>query len=164
MVTLISLITFISAVIFSSFVEYWVHRLMHVNPTKGLGAKHSDHHRRNEGQGFVWELLDYLKGSGFAMVIPLFFSWEVGLPWLIGGLSYSIFAAYAHQLQHENPTRCVWMKMPVHYVHHKYGMWYNNFGIAVDWWDHVFGTYKLVDWLTEEELSQQRGYFDMKWW
>jgi len=45
------------------------------------------------------------------------------------------------------------MKMPVHYVHHKYGMWHHNFGLAVDWWDHVFGTYKPVEWLTEEEVN-----------
>ncbi|NBD16851.1 MAG: fatty acid hydroxylase family protein [Cyanobacteria bacterium] len=159
---MIVLISFIAAFVAASLVEYWIHRLMHVS--QKLGERHRDHHRRNEGQGVVWEFLDYVRGGAIAMVLPFFISLEVGSGWLLGALAYAAFSAYAHQLQHENPTRCFWMKMPVHYVHHKYGMWHHNFGLGVDWWDHVFGTYKLVDWLTEEELSQQSGYLALKWW
>ena len=159
---MVALIFFISAFILASLVEYWIHRLMH--SSEKLGERHRDHHRRNEGQGVLWEFLDYLKGTLVIMLIPFFFSLEAGIGWMLGGIAYSAFSAYAHQLQHDNPRRCFWMKMPVHYVHHKYGMWYHNFGLGVDWWDHVFGTYKLVDWVTEEELSQQAGYFTLKWW
>ena len=49
------------AFVIASLVEYWVHRLMH-QPYK-LGEKHRDHHRRNEGQGVVWEFRDYLLGQ-----------------------------------------------------------------------------------------------------
>ena len=154
---------FIAAFIFASFVEYWMHRLMHASPR--VGRRHRDHHRRNEGQGVVWEFLDYVKGSAIAMAIPFIFSVEAGLGWVAGALVYAAFSSYAHQLQHENPTRCFWMKMPVHYVHHKYNMWEHNFGLGVDWWDHVFGTYKAVDWLTEKEQSQaERGYLQLRWW
>lgn len=154
---------FIAAFIFASFVEYWMHRLMHASPR--VGKRHRDHHRRNEGQGVVWEFFDYVKGSAIAMLIPFIFSIEAGLGWVAGALVYAAFSSYAHQLQHENPTRCFWMKMPVHYVHHKYNMWDHNFGLGVDWWDHVFGTYKAVDWLTEEEQSQaERGYLQLRWW
>jgi sterol desaturase/sphingolipid hydroxylase (fatty acid hydroxylase superfamily) len=153
---------FAIAFVLASLVEYWVHRLMH-KPYK-LGERHRDHHRRNEGQGVIWEFFDYLKGTLLIMGLLFFVSIEAGIGWFLGGLVYAAFSSYAHQLQHENPTKCFWMKMPVHYVHHKYGMWHHNFGLAVDWWDHVFGTYKLVDWLTEQELSQpERGYLELRW-
>lgn len=161
---MVAIASFIGAFVFASFVEYWVHRLMHYKP-QSVGKRHLDHHKRNEGQGVVGEFFDYVKGSAIAMLIPLLFSLEFGLGWLAGALVFAAFSAYAHQLQHENPTKCFWMKMPVHYVHHKYGQWHHNFGLAVDWWDHLFGTYKSTDWLTEEELSHaNRGYFELRWW
>jgi len=157
-------VAFLSAFVFASFVEYWVHRLMHFKPNN-VGKRHVDHHRRNEGQGVVWEFFDYVKGSAIAMIVPFFFSaaWAPG--WVAGALAFAAFSAYAHQLQHENPTKVFWMKMPVHYVHHKYGQWNHNFGLAVDWWDHVFRTYKPTEWLTEEELSRpERNYLQLRWW
>jgi sterol desaturase/sphingolipid hydroxylase (fatty acid hydroxylase superfamily) len=154
---------FIGAFIFSSLVEYWLHRLMHVN--EKIGARHRDHHRRNEGQGVALEFRDYVQGSFIFMCLPFLISIPAGIGWMSGALAFAAFSAYAHQLQHENPMKCFWMKMPVHYVHHKYGMWHHNFGLAVDWWDHVFGTYKLVDWLTEEELSRpEQGFAQLRWW
>lgn len=154
---------FMAAFVLASLVEYWVHRLMH-KPLK-LGEKHRDHHRRGEGQGVVWEFRDYVLGTIVLMPWMFFVSPEAGIGWFLGGLIFAAFSAYAHQLQHDNPSKCFWMKMPVHYVHHKYGMWFHNFGLAVDWWDHVFGTYKPVEWLTEEEQSRpDRGYLQLRWW
>jgi sterol desaturase/sphingolipid hydroxylase (fatty acid hydroxylase superfamily) len=152
----------IVAFVLASLVEYWVHRLMH-KPYK-LGQRHRDHHKRNEGQGVLWEFRDYVKGTAIVMGLMFLVSVEAGMGWLLGSLAYAAFSSYAHQLQHENPTKCFWMKMPVHYVHHKYNMWHHNFGLGVDWWDHIFGTYKAVDWLTEQELSQQRGRWELRWW
>jgi sterol desaturase/sphingolipid hydroxylase (fatty acid hydroxylase superfamily) len=153
---------FVVAFVLASLVEYWVHRLMH-KPYK-LGQRHRDHHKRNEGQGVLWEFRDYVKGTLIVMGLMFFVSPESGWGWLLGSLAYAAFSSYAHQLQHENPTKCFWMKMPVHYVHHKYNMWHHNFGLGVDWWDHAFGTYKAVDWLTEQELGQQRGRWELRWW
>lgn len=154
---------FIGAFVFASLVEYWLHRLMHVSPK--VGARHRDHHRRNEAQGVLWEFRDYVVGSAIAMFAVFLFSLEGGIGWLLGAIAYAAFSAYAHQLQHENPRKVFWMKMPVHYVHHKYGMWNHNFGLAVDWWDHVFGTYKPVEWLTEDELQHpDRSYLELRWW
>lgn len=141
------------AILVSSLVEYWLHRLMHWQPDSRLGDRHRDHHRRNEGQGVLGEFRDYVKGSAIAMLLPLFLDRTFGLSWLIGALGYALFSAYAHQLQHENAIHCGWMAMPVHYVHHKYGMWHHNFGLGVDWWDRLFGTYKPMDWLGDEERS-----------
>jgi sterol desaturase/sphingolipid hydroxylase (fatty acid hydroxylase superfamily) len=160
---MVGIACFIGAFIFASFVEYWMHRLMHVSPK--VGERHRDHHRRNEGQGVVWEFRDYVRGSAIAMFIPFLFSVEAGIGWLAGALVFAAFSAYAHQLQHENPTKCFWMKMPVHYVHHRYGMWHHNFGLAVDWWDHIFRTYKLVEWRAEAEQNiPPRGYLELRWW
>ncbi|MGG6296724.1 sterol desaturase family protein [Leptolyngbya sp. AN02str] len=159
----IAIASFMIAFILASLVEYWVHRIMHWYP-QGAGARHLDHHRRNEGQGVVWEFLDYIKGTILVMVPMFLVSLPVGLGWFLGALAFAAFSAYAHQLQHENPLKCFWMKMPVHYVHHKYGQWNHNFGLAVDWWDHVFGTYKATDWIDEMELSRpQKGYTELRW-
>jgi sterol desaturase/sphingolipid hydroxylase (fatty acid hydroxylase superfamily) len=56
------------------------------------------------------------------------------------------------------------MPMPVHYVHHKYGQWHHNFGLAVDWWDRVFGTYKAMDWYDEKEQAKpELGFRQLRW-
>ena len=154
-------VSFVAAFVFASFVEYWLPRLMHASAK--VGKRHRDHHRRNEGQGVLWEFRDYVLGSAIAMVIPFIFSLIVGLGWATGALVYAAFSAYAHQLQHENPRKCFWMKMPVHYVHHKYGMWHHNFGLAVDWWDHIFGTYKAVNWPAEDDLPEV-PMLAVRWW
>ena len=103
-------ISFVLAVVFASLLEYWIHRLMHVS--ERFGARHRDHHRRNEGQGVVWEFRDYLKGSFIVLWPPFLISMTVGLGWLVGAIAYAAFSAYAHQLQHENPTKCFWMAAP----------------------------------------------------
>jgi sterol desaturase/sphingolipid hydroxylase (fatty acid hydroxylase superfamily) len=159
----VGLICFGLAFVVASLVEYWMHRLMHASQL--VGQRHRDHHRRNEGQGVLWEFRDYVLGSAIAILPSFLISLTAGIGWTLGALAFAAFSAYAHQLQHENPTKCVWMKMPVHYVHHKYGMWNHNFGLAVDWWDHIFGTYKAVDWLSKEELNQPpRNYLQLRWW
>jgi sterol desaturase/sphingolipid hydroxylase (fatty acid hydroxylase superfamily) len=160
------------AFIFASFLEYWIHRLFHLkstNPLKrifpNIGQGHTKHHLDGSGQGVIWEFRDYFLGTSLLMFLMFFYSWEAGISWFLGSFFYAGFAAYAHQLQHDNPTKCFWMKMPVHYVHHKYDQWNHNFGIGVDWWDRIFQTYQEVDWLSEPELSQaKQGLFAIKWY
>ena len=162
---LIFVTSFLSGLIFASFAEYWLHRLMHIDPRFGRDIiPHYDHHRENTAQGVLPEFKDYcipmpLGLLSFLMSIP------VGVGFTSATILYGAFSAYAHQLQHENPTKCFWLKMPVHYVHHKYNQWDCNFGLAVDWWDRVFGTYKATDWLSESELEMpDKGYLQVKWW
>ncbi len=157
-------LAWVGAFVLGSFVEYWVHRLMHVNAR--IGKRHRDHHRRNEGQGAIPEFKDYIVGTLIFMPWLYLVSVTAGTGWLLGALSYALFSAYAHQLQHENPVKCFWMRgLPVHYVHHKYNMWHHNFGLALDWWDHVFGTYQQVDWETEAETAKSHlGQFQIRWW
>ena len=52
---------------------------------------------------------------------------------------------------------------PVHYLHHKEKMWHTNFGISIDLWDRVFGTYRKVDWKPEPGKWSLAGYFTIKW-
>ena len=52
---------FLGSLVFSSFVEYWAHRILH--QWRAVGKTHRDHHARNEGQGVFWEYLDYVKPS-----------------------------------------------------------------------------------------------------
>jgi sterol desaturase/sphingolipid hydroxylase (fatty acid hydroxylase superfamily) len=150
-----SVACFIFAFIFGSFLEYWVHRLMHISPKFGNGiTAHYGHHRSNTAKGFLGDWLDFSLVS--LLVLPAFlvsFSW--GIIMVSGTVAFAAFASYAHQIQHNNPHKCFWMKMPVHYVHHNSpNQWNSNFGLAIDWWDHVFGTYKKVDWQKENPTHQ----------
>ena len=162
---MIILICFLLAFIFASFLEYWLHRFMHIWPWLGRDViSHYDHHRRNEGQGVIGEFKDYFK-------VVLLLSWTflislpIGIGVFLGSLVYAMFSAYAHQLQHENPSKCFWLKMPVHYVHHQYNQWHHNFGLAVDWWDRVFGTYKPMEWESDRNsIPEKSGYLQIKWW
>ena len=159
------LISFFLTLIFASFLEYWLHRLMHISPKFGRDIiSHYDHHRRNEAQGVLGEFKDYSK-----VILPLSLSFLISVPIgagvLLGSSVYAIFSAYAHQLQHENPTKCFWMKMPVHFVHHEYNQWHHNFGLGVDWWDRIFGTYKSMEWQDRKAAERvEKGHLQVKWW
>lgn len=155
---------FIAAFIFASFLEYWLHRLMHIVPRFGRDiVPHYEHHRNNTAKGVLLEFKDYVLVAPLSF-LAFFISIPIGMSAVAGTIVYAAFSAYAHQLQHESPTKCVWLKMPVHYVHHKYNQWNCNFGLAVDFWDKVFGTYQAMDWLTPEELKKPaKDYLQIKW-
>ncbi|VEP18372.1 Fatty acid hydroxylase [Hyella patelloides LEGE 07179] len=148
---------FVFAFIFGSFLEYWVHRLMHLWPKFGNGiTTHYNHHHINKTKGFVGDFFDFSLVS--LLVLPTFFiSLSVGIIFILGTVAFAAFASYAHQIQHYNPTKCFWMKMPIHYVHHEDNQWDSNFGLAVDWWDRIFGTYKFVESLSREQLSLSKS-------
>jgi sterol desaturase/sphingolipid hydroxylase (fatty acid hydroxylase superfamily) len=156
------LASFLAAVIVSSFLEYAVHRLMHVGVM--LHARHVAHHKDGWGQGFWPELRDYLL-PGLAVILPSWFlGASIGAGWTMGCALSACFMAYAHQLQHDNPRACRWMRLPVHYVHHRDQMWHHNFGLAFDVWDRVFGTYKVVP-FGDEFCAEERagGPFAIHW-
>ncbi|MEO0375998.1 MAG: sterol desaturase family protein [Cyanobacteria bacterium P01_A01_bin.17] len=89
---------FIAAFIFASFVEYWLHRFMHIDPYH-LGKVHVQHHQENTGQGFLPEWRNYVIGTAPIMGTTFLFSWQIGVCCTLGGIAYATFAAYAHQLQ-----------------------------------------------------------------
>lgn len=147
-----------------SLVEYWGHRLMHRGVI--LARAHANHHATNEAKGVVPEFLHYLLGTFFLLPLGFLLSLPAGWGWLVGSVFYAFFSAFGHQLQHDNPTACFWMRrMPVHFVHHRHGLSDANFGLAVDWWDRVFGTYRRLEWRTDElERDAGRPIWDVKWW
>ena len=153
---------FLAAVLVSSFVEYAVHRLMHAGVFRH--ARHAAHHKDGWGQGFLPELCDYLV-PGLVLILP---AWalgaEVGAGWTVGCVLCAVFMAYAHQLQHDSPSACRWMRLPVHYVHHRDQMWHHNFGMAFDWWDRLLGTYKRVPFGGEFSAEERaRGPLAIHW-
>jgi sterol desaturase/sphingolipid hydroxylase (fatty acid hydroxylase superfamily) len=142
---MLAIVYFVLAFILSSFVEYWVHRSLHV--WSWLGNRltgHFKHHYENKTSGVLGDFKDYSVGAVIFCPI-LLISWSAGISAILGGLFFAAFAAYTHKLQHEDPTKCFWMKVPVHHLHHQYSVRY-NFGLSVDWWDKVFGTYNPMQW------------------
>jgi sterol desaturase/sphingolipid hydroxylase (fatty acid hydroxylase superfamily) len=151
--------------VFGSFVEYWGHRWMHFI-TWGPGKTHREHHARGSAQGVLLEFWDYLKYAWVLMWPPFFISLPAGLGWVLGANAFIFLSAFGHQLQHENPKRCFWMPRPVHYMHHAHHQWQHNFGMAFDFWDRVFGTYKPVEWedhLQPEQAADQRHAWQINW-
>ena len=144
-----SLLLFIFAFIFGSFLEYWVHRSMHLYPKFGNLTRHHNHHRDHKTKGFIGDFLNFSLVS--LLVLPAFLvSLSFGIIMISGSVAFAAFASYAHQVQHFRPDQCFWMKMPVHYIHHQNNQWDSNFGVGIDWWDMVFGTYKPVESLSKE--------------
>lgn len=156
-----------AGVILASFAEYWSHRLMHASLI--LTKRHRNHHRWNEGQGVLGELLDYLRGGtpvalAISGAIGVWRGAGAGVALFAGALAYAVVGAWAHQLSHENPSRIFWMPMPIHTAHHRASDWHHNFGVTVDWWDRVFGTYRIVDWRRpEDDASAGKGLFGIHW-
>jgi sterol desaturase/sphingolipid hydroxylase (fatty acid hydroxylase superfamily) len=151
------LIGFGIALVLGSLVEYWGHRLMHAWLLK---KRHARHHRDGDGQGWLGEFRDYFLGSVVFLPWGFLYSWQLGLGWLAGGIVYGMFAAYSHQLQHEKPELCFWLVRPVHYLHHENHQWHHNFGISLDIWDRVFGTYKKMTWNLNQHVGK-RNFWDL---
>ena len=141
---LVALGGFIGALV-GSLVEYWVHILMHRRII--LSRTHFNHHREPEGENVLKQFVYYVGGGigpslGVAFACYWFGQWPAGVGFVAGAIAWAGWVAYDHTLQHERPERVFWMKRPVHHLHHEHGMAHHNFGLSVDWWDRVFGTYK----------------------
>lgn len=157
-----ALISFLAALVVSTFVEYAVHRLMHAGVM--VHARHVAHHKDGWGQGFWLEFRDYLLPGLLLMLPPWLLGPVIGAAWTLGCVATAAFIAYAHQLQHDNPLACRWMRVPVHYVHHRDQMWHHNFGMSTDLWDRLLGTYKLVAFGDEFRPEEHgRGPFEIHW-
>lgn len=158
-----AIVAFFVALLVGTFVEYVVHRLMHSG--KILHKKHAKHHQKGHGQGWIGEFKDYFFPSLLIIWVGFPISWGAGIGFAVGAVLYACMAAYAHQIQHENPDLVFWLRKPVHHLHHKHKMWHHNFGILVDFWDKVFGTYKAVEWEPSKRRREypMRSYFQINW-
>ena len=159
---MIAMAFFLIAILFGTFAEYGVHRLMHARVI--LGRRHAEHHHDGWGQAFWPEFLDYILRGLPLLLPPWLLSVEAGAGWTSGAVLYTAFMAYAHTLQHDNPAACRWMRMPVHYVHHRDKQWHHNFGLTVDWWDRLLSTYKPAQ-LGAKGTREQgwRGLLAIRW-
>ena len=156
------MIVFATAVLtalFGTFVEYWGHRLMHQG--RFLRRHHAKHHQHGSGQGWLREFRDYGGPVVPLVAVALWLHVPVGIGVAVGGLGFAAVAAWAHQLQHEHPRAVRWMPQPQHAVHHHHREWHHNFGITVDWWDRVFGTYRAHPPL--EIGDADHSMFDIHW-
>jgi sterol desaturase/sphingolipid hydroxylase (fatty acid hydroxylase superfamily) len=134
----------LGAFVFGTFVEYVVHRAMHWGLLYPEG--HRYHHRTGDARTFLKDFMDYGMGAVIGCWFGFLISVPCGIGWALGGLVYAALASYAHQIQHADADLVFWMKRPVHRVHHDLDMTDGNFGVLVDWWDRLFGTYKPVEW------------------
>lgn len=158
----------VAGILVSTFGEYAMHRYMHWS-TCPLGQLHRRHHAIEPHWPFFREYFGYalthVIGFYFIYLIwPEQYVQSLFVPIATWAAVTMVFSAYAHTLQHENAVKCTWMKMPVHYAHHKGRMWKHNYGICVDWWDKLFGTYKEYDWLTPDMIKKaEASYWDISW-
>lgn len=151
--------------VFASLMEYWGHRLIH-SIRWGPGKTHREHHARGTAQGVLLEFWDYFKYGWLLMWPPFLISLPAGIGWVLGANAFIFFSAFGHQVQHENPKQCFWMPRPVHYMHHAHNQWHHNFGMAIDFWDRVFGTYKPMEWenhLRIDQAQSQRHFWQVNW-
>jgi sterol desaturase/sphingolipid hydroxylase (fatty acid hydroxylase superfamily) len=123
--------------------EYFIHRLMHWGIVYPAG--HRWHHESNEARNFLRDFLDYGAGAAAFCWLGFLVSTASGFGWMLGAFAYTTLASYSHQLQHANADLVFWMRRPVHQLHHAHQMTQHNFGILVDWWDRVFGTYHPIE-------------------
>ena len=159
----VPVLAFLSALVVASFFEYVVHRLMHRRWV--LGQRHLQHHANGWGQGVLGEFRDYLFGLPVVGWLGFLHSVQAGIAFAAGAVLYAFFAAYSHQLNHERPELVFWLPRPVHYLHHAHKLWRHNFGIAVDVWDRVFGTYKPIEWRPERRAFDHapRAFVQIAW-
>ena len=132
-----------AAFLLGTFGEYFVHRAMHWGLLYPEG--HRWHHESNESRTFAHDVWDYGTGAAALGWLGFLVSMPAGFGWMLGALTYTVLASYSHQIQHANPGLVFWMKRPVHRLHHAGNLTTGNYGILVDWWDRLFGTYVAIE-------------------
>jgi sterol desaturase/sphingolipid hydroxylase (fatty acid hydroxylase superfamily) len=139
---MITACAFVLALLCGTLVEYLAHRGMH---EWGFFAKaHWEHHRANHVDRWVRRLfLLYLPAISPLLALGLLGGWAFFLGWAAGGVSYCVTFSACHVVQHRHPSKVFWMRAPVHHLHHRHFRGRCNYGVVVDWWDRVFGTYRL---------------------
>lgn len=159
---LYAFLAFPAAILFGTFVEYFVHRFMHWGLLYPEG--HAYHHDTNDARTFLKDFLDYGMGAAIGGWFGFLISVPVGIGWAAGAVIYAVLASYAHQLQHANAYLVFWMKRPVHRLHHAVDMRDGNFGILVDWWDRLFGTYVPLEWQRKPVAGRRLSeFFAIPW-
>jgi sterol desaturase/sphingolipid hydroxylase (fatty acid hydroxylase superfamily) len=154
---------FALALFLGTIIEYVTHRLMHAGYL--FPAQHVKHHATRGARGWFWEFGEYFLWLSPLMCLGFLYSVEAGIGLFLGGTVYVALVGYSHQLQHDHPERVFWLPRPVHYLHHRFDKGSYDFGIVVDFWDRLLGTYKTYNWKPPAEYQFSfRGLFDIKWY
>ena len=154
---------FLAGLIGASLFEYLGHRLMHARFV--LTRRHGAHHQDGLAQGVLGEFIDYAIPVLALSWLGFLHSIAAGVGFLAATRAYAGLAAYAHQVQHERPELVFWLPRPVHHLHHAHHMWHHNFGILVDVWDRVFGTYRRLEWSPSRRPLDHpwQAFFRIRW-
>jgi sterol desaturase/sphingolipid hydroxylase (fatty acid hydroxylase superfamily) len=151
------------ALFLGTLIEYVGHRLMHAGYL--FPCQHLRHHMKRGARGWLWEAGEYVLWLLPAMCVGFFYSRQAGVGLVAGGALYCALVGYAHQLQHDHPERTFWLKEPVHYMHHRHDRGQYNFGILVNFWDRLLGTYKAYGWQPPADYRfTVGGLFQIKWY
>ena len=153
----------IGAFVVGTLAEYFVHRSMHWGILHPQG--HRSHHERDDARTYLHDFIDYGSGALLLSWPGFLVSLAGGFGWMFGALAYTALASYAHQIQHANADLTFWMRRPVHRLHHVHDMTGQNFGVLVDWWDRLFGSYAAIEWPRDMPLRKHRlrEYFAIPW-
>jgi sterol desaturase/sphingolipid hydroxylase (fatty acid hydroxylase superfamily) len=122
--------------------EYLMHRfLFHMHPW--FMEQHDDHHKKPKAfignkpwmtavaTLIIWGVFFLLFGENFSS------AYTSGI--LLGYLIYSGIHVNLHHGDHRTYHRPLARLFRHHAAHHRGGK--TNFGVSVDWWDRIFGTY-----------------------
>jgi len=147
MMALLFVIALVVAVFVGTFLEYLMHRAMH--EWGFFHRQHWRHHQENHADHWIWDMFTLYGPISIPFILmglPMaLWSWWLFLGWAAGGVLYVFVFSLCHFIQHSYPRSVFWMKTPIHHLHHRFDKGRNNYGVTVDWWDKVFGTYKKVD-------------------
>jgi sterol desaturase/sphingolipid hydroxylase (fatty acid hydroxylase superfamily) len=151
------------ALFLGTIIEYVTHRLMHAGYL--FPTQHLNHHRKRGARGWFWEFGEHWLWLSPLLFLGFLYSVEAGLGLLLGGTLYVALVGYSHQLQHEHPERVFWLPRPIHYLHHRFDKGNYDFGIVVDFWDRLLGTYKAYNYKPPAGYRFTfRGLFEIKWY
>ena len=151
----------VCALVFGTFAEYFIHRAMHWGILHPEG--HRYHHESNDPRTFLRDFIDYGSGAAGLGWLGFLVSLTSGFGWAFGALAYAALASYSHQIQHANADLVFWMKRPVHRLHHNLDMRDRNFGVLVDWWVRLFGTYRPVEYPRDARRHTPRDFLAIPW-
>ncbi len=152
----------LGAFLLATLCEYFIHRLMHWGVLYPQG--HRRHHSGNEARTFLRDVFDYGTAAALLCWPGFLVSMNSGLGWMLGAFVYAVLASYSHQLQHADADLVFWMPRPVHRLHHAHDMTGHNFGVLVDWWDRLFGTYRPIEWpVTLRGRARLKHYLAIPW-
>lgn len=138
------LVAFTTALVLGSLVEYLLHRFfLHSRMRHWVVRRHKLHHKTYVRYSVASEFVGFLPPAVPVLWVGFLHSLAGGVGFAVGALAYVLAVALAHKWSHEAPHRLFWMNPAVHAAHHADGVRW-NYGVLTNFWDRVFGTYRVI--------------------